>query len=232
MTAMTRRHRYFACLFSATSLLACASASAGSQDFVDLRNIGPLVGDANAGKEKAAVCGACHGAAGISPAAAFPNLAGQRAEYLYWQLVEFQREARPESPMTSQVANHDEATLRNFAAWFASLPPARPAPAAGAAPSSRGRELYLEGNPASGTPPCQGCHGVDGGGHPLAADNPSYRTYPMLRGQHADYVVQRLKDFRAGKYLWSSSDRVMTSVARTLDDESIMALASWIESGQ
>jgi len=92
--------------------------------------------------------------------------------------------------------------------------------------------LFLEGNPAIGTPPCQGCHGADGGGHPLAADNPSYRTYPALRGQHADYVVQRLKDFRAGKYLSSSSDRVMTSVAHTLDDESILALASWIESGQ
>ena len=229
---MTRRHRYLAGLFSAASLLACAGASAGSRDFVDLRRIGPLDGDANAGKEKAAVCSACHGAAGISSAAAFPNLAGQRGEYLYWQLVEFKREARPESPMTSQVANHDDTTMRNLAAWFASLPPAKPTAAAGAAPSSRGRELFLEGNPASGTPPCQGCHGADGGGHPLAADNPSYRTYPVLRGQHADYVVQRLKDFRAGKYLSSSSDRVMTSVAHTLDDDSISALASWIESGQ
>jgi len=229
---MTRRHRYFARLFSAASLLACANASAGSQDFVDLRRIGPLDGDANAGKEKAAVCSACHGAAGISPAAAFPNLAGQRGEYLYWQLVEFKREARPESPMTSQVANLDDATMRNLAAWFASQPPAPHTPAAGAAPSSRGRELYLQGNPASGTPPCQGCHGADGGGYPLAADNPGYRTYPVLRGQHADYIVQRLKDFRAGKHLSSSSDRIMTPVALTLDDESIMALASWIESGQ
>jgi cytochrome c553 len=228
---MTRRHRLTARLFGAASLLACVSASAGSNDFVDLRHVGPLVGDANAGKEKAAVCSACHGAAGVSPAPTFPNLAGQRAEYLYSQLVEFKREARPESPMTSQVANLDEATMRNLAAWFASLPPAQHAPAAGTAPSSRGRELYLEGNPASGTPPCQGCHGADGGGHPLAADNPSYRTYPVLHGQHADYVVQRLKDFRDGKHLSSSSDRVMTPVARTLDDEAITALASWIESG-
>jgi cytochrome c553 len=229
---MTRRHRFFVRIFGVASLLACVSAIAGAEDFVDLRRIGPLDGDANAGTEMAAVCSACHGATGVSPAAAFPNLAGQRAEYLYWQLVEFKREARPESPMTSQVANLDEATLRNLAAWFASLPPAQHTPAAGTPPSSRGRELYLEGNPASGTPPCQGCHGADGGGHPLAADNPSYRTYPMLRAQHADYVVQRLKDFREGKHLSSSSDRVMTPVARTLDDGAITALASWIESGQ
>jgi cytochrome c553 len=227
---MTRCHRFTARLFVAVLPLACATA--GANDFVDLRRIGPLVGDANAGKEKAAVCGACHGAAGVSPAPAFPNLAGQRAEYLYSQLLEFKREARPESPMTSQVANLDDATMRNLAAWFASLPPAQHAPAAGTAPSGRGRELYLEGNPASGTPPCQGCHGADGGGYPLAADNPSYRTYPVLRGQHADYVVQRLKDFRDGKHLSSSSDRVMTPVALTLDDDAIAALASWIESGQ
>jgi cytochrome c553 len=229
---MTRRHRFIARLLGAASLLACASAIAGSQDFVDLRRIGPLVGDANAGKEKAAVCSACHGPAGISPAPAFPNLAGQRAEYLYWQLVEFKREARPDSPMTSQVANLDDAAMRDLAAWFASLPPVPAATASSTVSASRGAALYREGNPATGTPPCQGCHGVDGDGHPLAADDPSYRTYPALRGQHADYVVQRLKGFHDGKYLSSSSDRVMTPVARTLDDDSIKALASWIEAGQ
>jgi cytochrome c553 len=229
---MTRRHRFIARLLGAASLLACACPLAGSRDFVDLRRIEPLVGDANTGKEKAAVCSACHGAAGISPSPAFPNLAGQRAEYLYWQLVEFKRDARPDSPMTSQVANLDEATMRDLAAWFASLPPAPAAAASSGVSTSRGATLYRDGNPASGTPPCQGCHGVDGGGHPWAADDASYRTYPALRGQHADYVVQRLKGFHDGKYLSSSSDRIMTPVARTLDDEAIKALAAWIETGQ
>jgi len=64
----------------------------------------------------------------------------------------------------------------------------------------------------------------------LAADNASYRLYPALRGQHADYVVQRLKEFRDGKHLSSSSGRIMTPVARTLDDESIAAVAAWLQS--
>jgi cytochrome c553 len=210
------------------AFLAGTSALASSNDFVDLRRIETLKGDASAGKEKAAVCSACHGPAGISPAAAFPNLAGQHAEYLYWQLVEFKREARPESPMTSQVANLDDATLRDLAAWFASLPP--PAAPADAGPSSRGATLYREGDPAHGTPPCQGCHGADGTGHPWAKDAAGYRTYPALRGQHADYVVQRLKDFRDGKHVTSTSDLVMTPVAKTLDDASIAAVAAWIAS--
>ena len=37
-------------------------------------------GDAAAGKSKAATCGACHGANGISPNDLWPNLAGQKAD--------------------------------------------------------------------------------------------------------------------------------------------------------
>ena len=225
---MKRTHRSIARLATLAALLACGVAFAESADFVDLRRIGPLVGDASAGKTKAAVCSACHGANGIAPTSMFPNLAGQRAEYLYWQLVEFQREARPESPMTSQVASLDQATLRDLAAYFASLPP--PSPAAAAA-DSRGAALYREGDPARGTPPCQGCHGADGSGHPWAEDQAAYRTYPKLRAQHADYVAQRLRDFRDGKHLSSSSDRIMAPVAKTLDDEAIKAVAAFIESG-
>lgn len=227
---MIPRHRAIARMLGIAVLLVSAAAAADSADFVDLRRVGPLKGDASAGHAKAATCSACHGANGISPASVFPNLAGQHGEYLYWQLVEFKREARPESPMTSQVANLDDATLRDLAAYFASLaPPSRGV--SRAMSSDRGASLYREGDPATGTPPCQGCHGADGGGHAWAADDASYRTYPILRGQHADYVVQRLKDFRDGKHLSSSADRVMTPVARTLDDDAIKAVASWIEAG-
>jgi cytochrome c553 len=227
---MTRFHRSIVHLASFAALLVCGVVFAESADFVDLRRIGPLVGDANAGKAKAAVCSACHGANGVAAASMFPNLAGQRAEYLYWQLVEFKREARPESPMTSQVASLDDATLRDLAVYFASLPPPTIAPQSAAA-SSRGAVLYRDGDPASGIPPCQGCHGADRDGHPWADANAAYRTYPRLRGQHADYVAQRLKDFRDGKHLSSSTDRVMTPVARTLDEAAIGAVSAWIETG-
>ncbi len=67
-------------------------------------------------------------------------------------------------------------------------------------------------------------------GFPWAADDAAYRTYPALAGQHADYVVQRLKDFRDGKHVTSSTDLIMTPVAKTLDDASIAAVAAWIAS--
>ena len=212
-------------------LLLSALALAGSPGTLDLRRIEPLRGDAAAGKSTAAACGACHGAVGISPVAAFPNLAGQHAEYLYWQLVEFKRDARPESPMTAQVTPLGNAAMRDLATYFASLPAVN-VPAKGKPESANhGGILYREGDPAKGVPPCQGCHGVDGRGHPLANDDARWRTYPILRGQHADYLVQRLKDFRDGKHTLSSGDRIMTPIARTLDDDSIQALAHWLAAG-
>jgi cytochrome c553 len=225
---MDRMHRLLHAALCTGALLASSCALAASTDFIDLRRIAPLHGDANTGKAKSTVCSACHGANGISATSLFPNLAGQHGEYLYWQLIEFQREARPDSPMTSQVAQLDDATLRDLAAYFASLPPAPTVPLND---TSRGAALYRNGDPAHGVPPCQGCHGVDASGNPLAGENARYGAYPALRGQHADYLVRRLKDFRDGKHELSSNDRIMTSVARTLDDASIDAIAQWLESG-
>jgi cytochrome c553 len=210
------------------TLLGSASAFAGDAGFVDLRRIAAVHGNAEAGQAKAAVCSACHGAAGIAPVPAFPNLAGQHAEYLYWRLVEFKREARPDSPMTPQVATLDEAAMQDLAAYFAALPPAA---AGAAAANDRGAALYRDGDPARGTPPCEGCHGAAGEGQAWAAKDASYRTYPKLRGQHAAYVAQRLRDFRDGKHLSTSTGRIMSPIAATLDDDAIQAVAAWIEAG-
>ena len=46
-------------------------------------------GDVEAGKSKSAMCAACHGPDGNSPAPTFPKLAGQHAVYLAKQLAEY-----------------------------------------------------------------------------------------------------------------------------------------------
>ena len=227
-----RAHRFARGILALATMLLSALVFAGSPGYLDLRRIEPLRGDAGAGKAKAVVCGACHGATGISPVPAFPNLAGQRAEYLYWQLVEFKREVRPESPMTAQTARLDNAAMRDLALYFASLPAINTLATDNPKSADRGDILYHEGDPAKGVPPCQGCHGVDGGGHPLANDDARWRVYPILRGQHADYLAQRLKDFRDRKHMLSSSDHIMTSIAQSLDDDSIQALAHWLAAGR
>lgn len=212
-------------------LLACSVTSA-ADDLLDLRRVQTLDGDAAAGKAKATVCGACHGPLGIAPVPLFPNLAGQKAEYLYWRLVAFKRSADPDSPMTAQVAQLDEASMRDLAAWFASLPaPAPTAVAGGGDAAAHGETLYHEGDPARGIPPCQGCHGAAAQGHPKADDDARWRIYPALHGQHAAYVRHRLEDLGRDAHPLSSGARLMAPIARSLDADSAAAIASWLESG-
>ena len=61
--------------------------------------------DAEAGKQKAAVCAACHGIDGNSTNALWPSLAGQTARYLYLQLRDF-KEGRREDPLMSPMATN------------------------------------------------------------------------------------------------------------------------------
>ncbi|MCR6701491.1 MAG: cytochrome c4 [Dokdonella sp.] len=219
----------------AVSVLAVTAlaASAAAGDFVDLRRIEPVSGDAAAGAQKAAtLCFACHGADGISPVPMFPNLAGQRADYLYQELLRYKSGSRPESAMTALVQPLEDADLRNLAVHYGGLAPDLPAPAEAPAQEvlARGGTLFREGDPARGVPPCQGCHGADAKGHPLAdagADSP-YRAYPLLYGQHPAYVATRLRDYRSGALAHTSNDFIMTAVAQRLDDASIDALAAWL----
>ena len=62
-------------------------------------------GDAAAGKEKIAVCTACHGEAGISPAPNWPNLAGQHEDYLVHALKQYRSGERSDAVMMGQAVN-------------------------------------------------------------------------------------------------------------------------------
>ena len=83
-------------------------------------------------------------------------------------------------------------------------------------------------DPARGIPPCQGCHGVEARG--TAVDKGPYLVYPVLRGQYSPYLVSRLTNFRMGLPHDTTSDFIMSNVARTLDDDSLQAIAAWLSS--
>jgi cytochrome c553 len=211
-------------------LLVAASALAAAPRYADLRQIEPIHGDVAAGQKKAGVCFACHGASGASVAPTFPRLAGQRADYLYQRLLSFKR-ATPKdpyysvSPMTPIVANLSDADMRDLATFFSSQTP----PASTAAPAlGKGQTLFLAGDPARGIPPCQGCHGADAGGPSISTVQ--YAAYPSLRGQYAPYLIARLTNFHKNLPHDTTNDFIMGSVAQTLDDESIQAIAAWLSS--
>jgi len=82
-------------------------------------------GDAAAGKGKAAVCAACHGADGIGIGPTFPNLAGQKEAYLAAQLEAFksgERKGGQSATMAPMAAGLSDQDMLDLAAYFSSLP--------------------------------------------------------------------------------------------------------------
>ena len=77
--------------------------------------------DVEAGKAKSAVCAACHGGAGISPTPVWPNLAGQKEQYLLAQIKAFKDGTRQNAQMSPMVANLTDEDMANLAAYYASL---------------------------------------------------------------------------------------------------------------
>ena len=202
--------------------------TAPALELIDLRKPFQVNGDVAAGREKAATCGTCHGEAGISSVPMFPHLAGQPADYLYWELVAMKRAARPRLVMTPLVMPLSDQDMRDLAAYYASLPPGRsdsmPAPDATAEQRERGGELYLHGDPERGVPPCQGCHGADA----LGID--AYPEWPLLRGQPATYLTQKLHRFQVGDEVDTSQDLIMEPVARALSEDDVVAVSAWLAS--
>lgn len=81
-------------------------------------------GDAAAGKAKAAVCAACHGADGIALIPGYPNLKGQNEQYLVSSLKAYKSKERSGGMamvMQPQAAMLSDADIENLAAYFASL---------------------------------------------------------------------------------------------------------------
>lgn len=77
--------------------------------------------DIEAGKAKSAACAACHGGTGISPTPIWPNLAGQKEQYLLAQLKAFKDGTRQNAQMAPMVAGLSDEDMANLAAYYASL---------------------------------------------------------------------------------------------------------------
>ena len=80
-----------------------------------------LAGDIEAGKTKAAVCAGCHGMNGVSNAPIWPNLAGQKEQYLVKQIKAFRDGTRQDASMQPMVANLTDTDIENLAAYYSSL---------------------------------------------------------------------------------------------------------------
>jgi cytochrome c553 len=170
-------------------------------------------GNPVAGKEKSTLCQGCHGENGISIMPNIPNLAGQWGQYIMRELRDFWTGSRSDPIMTDMAGTvTSSADAFDIAAYFASQnqmlnPPHK---------NEEGKKLYIIYR-------CISCHGEDGQGHPL--NNP---MFPVIGGQHREYIVKQLDDFRAGLRDTDMSG-TMPILAKRLSAGETDAIADYLE---
>ena len=166
------------------------------------------VGNAEAGKTKAAMCAACHGANGIGTTDTYPNLAGQHADYIAKQLEAFKSGTRVAPLMAPMAAGLSEQDMADLGAYFSSLDRTGGSTASTDAESTEagasatvqapvvheanaiaGKSLYELGDASRNIASCIGCHGKEG--------NSKVLIYPNLSKQHAPYIEKQLHAFKS-----------------------------------
>lgn len=107
------------------------------------------------------------------------------------------------------------AVVKSFAAlaaFVAGTALASEAPATAAAPDPAKGQISAAA--------CQACHVADGSrGAP---------TYPILQGQHPEYIVKQLTEFKAGK----RKNAIMAGFAATLSEDDMRNIAAFYSSKQ
>ena len=163
-------------------------------------------GNPENGRVLAYTCLGCHGIDGYRnayPSYRVPRLGGQRADYIVAALKTYQSGERKHGTMGAQAQTLSNQDMADLAAYFSTYNTVD----ASAAPVAKpGQEK---------TTACAGCHGANG-----VSPIP---MYPVIAGQHAEYIVHALKQYRSGE----RQNPFMTGIAAPLSDADIDALAEF-----
>lgn len=160
------------------------------------------------GRQRAELCGYCHGIDGNSVREQIPNLAQQNARYLLTQFEYFGNGTRNDFVMAALVKKLSVDERVNLALYFSTQTAARR--------SSLSPELAAQGK-IYYAKHCVACHGKDGHGRD---------EMPRVAGQPQQYIRSTLLAYKAG------SDRrprsAMLSIAPKLSKQDIDALAAYV----
>jgi cytochrome c553 len=163
-------------------------------------------GDVEAGKELGYSCLGCHGIDGYRnayPSYRVPKLGGQKAAYIVIALQGYRAETRQHPTMTGQASSLSDKEIDDVAAYLASI---------GGQTVADGGSKDVSFDKAQA---CTACHGNNG-----VSVN---AMWPTLAGQHEDYLLKALEDYRAG----TRNEPVMSAQAALIAEEDVAALAKY-----
>lgn len=163
-------------------------------------------------------CASCHGVAGESISNNWPSLAGQRAEYTYKMLLDYQSGLRREDEKASIMKAEAELLSKQDMADLAAFYAAQPLPVAAHVANAATSHMIRKGEASRLVTPCASCHGLHGQG--------GINESPALAGLPRDYFIRTMQYFRDGKRN-NDSVKAMRAFAKPLTDAEIIALADY-----
>lgn len=163
-------------------------------------------GDATAGEELGYTCLGCHGIEGYRnayPSYRVPKLGGQKAGYLEIALRGYRDGTRKHRTMAAQATSLTDQEIADVSAYLASI---------GSDTVAAGGTQGASFDKAAA---CAACHGQNG----ISVN----AAWPTLAGQHEDYLLNALKQYRDG----SRKDPVMSAQATLIAEEDVKKLARY-----
>lgn len=217
---------------------------------LNMSDIANAAGNYQAGEAKSASCTGCHGENGNSMMPLFPKLAGQNQGYLVKQMQAFKSGARNNPTMMGMVAGLSDQDIQDIAVYYAAkVVTENPPPqlnqddlddidddntltvAEKAAAKqvlqeqldnlmALGYDVYRNGDLENEISACIACHGPYGEGNEPAA-------FPALKGQHADYLIKTLTDFKTDVRS-NNPENMMHMIAKKMTEDEIKALSYYV----
>lgn len=175
-------------------------------------------------------CIACHGRDGRKAIQDYPDLAGQRADYLTAQIKDILEGKRTGSPdgtgnprakgMRGALIDPNgnrritDEEIAQISPWLATLEPRQPdPPETPLAADRQAQAVKLYGET------CEACHGKTG--------REPQETFPAIAGQKRPYVLAQMKDIRSKARANGQSEAMQMAIAE-LKDADIELLADYI----
>ncbi|HEY4342079.1 MAG TPA: c-type cytochrome [Steroidobacteraceae bacterium] len=194
------------------SLFASGFVFTGATAFAQGSGDAPAVkADPVHGKAISYTCLGCHGVDGYRnayPNYSVPKLAGQHPEYIIAALQEYKGDQRSHLTMHSQASELSDQDMADIAAYFSGTV-LKPGPVPTNAPPA----------PAA-VAVCAACHGATG----ISV----VPNYPILAGQHADYLKREIAEYKDG----GRKNPIMVGMAATIKDSDVDALADYFSKMQ
>ena len=148
-------------------------------------------------------CVACHGAKGMSINDSWPNIAGQKKEYLAQEITAFRNGTRENALMMPIVENLSDEDIQALARYFSALDNTAP----------KSTQENIDGKHVRAR--CISCHGMQG----ITVTG----LWPNLAGQKKEYLISQLHAFQSGK----RQSAIMGVISNELNAQQIADVAEY-----